>query len=707
MLVPFSAALLVGRTPLRISCVHCNGRSAFFGRKFSNFGARNCRPKTGSERKQDNNWRQWYSRAGNRSSRSGSHGFFRGHWIPASRWVLVGSVPILRVSSPTTANSLLPQSSTLTQPRAKTHVLSRRESRLLKDDLLDLVDGAISAIITAFRLSWRFVQLALLFGPVIVAFPVWYLCERRTVKLGLTPRLWWVRLLVWSFEVSGPTFTKVLDGLSFPYMRRHAYCDFGGQLGQWASSRADLFPPYVCAILSRLQSQVTPHSLAQTRKAIRKEFGMDLMELFEEFDEKPIGVGAIAQVYRAQLRPSPATQACSTLHCAVKILHPGVDFMINADLTIMQAVVSIINLLPDAEWLSLPEEVAMFGNMMREQLDLRHEARNLNRFLNNFKDRPEVGFPKPITPLVRKTVLVEEYVDAIPMSKFLTCGHTPFDHDLAKIGLDSFLKMLVLDNFVHADLHPGNIFVTFRPVASRTWQSLFRRTGVSEAPEDMISSTEIARLVALTPAEWPVAMERLAREGYKPRLILLDAGLVSELSPENLRNFLDLFRAVAEFDGTRVARLMIERSRTPQTVIDPDGFETTMAHFLNEVKRETLKLGNIKVGDILAKVFTMVRTHHIKIEGDFANVGVSIMLLEGMGRRLDPDIDLLREALPILRQAAREGKGGAYQKSALRELGSGKTYWKVWVYHRVKPLLLAAEVVNIPIYEKARIYFPE
>ncbi|KND03540.1 atypical/ABC1/ABC1-C protein kinase [Spizellomyces punctatus DAOM BR117] len=686
MLVPFSTTLSLARTPLRISCVQRNVRTAVFGRKLTNFGARNCRPKTGSERKQDNNWRQWYSRAGNRSSRSGSHGFSRGHWIPAFRWVLVGSVPILQVSSPTTANSLLPRSPTFTQPQAKAHVLSRRESRLLKDDLLDLVDGAISAIVTVFRLSWRFVQLALLFGPVIVTFPVWYLCERHTLKLGLTPRLWWVRFLVWSFEVSGPTFTK---------------------LGQWASSRADLFPPYVCAILSRLQSQVTPHSLAQTRKAIRKEFGMDLMELFEEFDEKPIGVGAIAQVYRAQLRPSTATQACSTLHCAVKVLHPGVDFMIHADLTIMQAVASIINLLPDAEWLSLPEEVAMFGSMMREQLDLRHEARNLDRFSNNFKDRPEVGFPKPITSLVRKTVLVEEYVDAIPMSKFLTYGHTPFDHDLAKIGLDSFLKMLVLDNFVHADLHPGNIFVTFRHVTSRTWQSLFRRTGVSDAPEDMISAAEIARLVALTPAEWPVAMERLARERYQPRLVFLDAGLVSELSPENLRNFLDLFRAVAEFDGTRVAKLMIERSRTPHTVIDPEGFERTMADFLNEVKRETLKLGNIKVGDILAKVFTMVRTHHIKIEGDFANVGVSIMLLEGMGRRLDPDIDLLKEALPILRQAAREGKGGAYQKSALRELGSGKTYWKVWVYHTVKPLLLAAEVVNIPIYEKARIYFPE
>lgn len=162
---------------------------------------------------------------------------------------------------------------------------------------------------------------------------------------------------------------------------------------------------------------------------------------------------------------------------------------------------------------------------------------------------------------------------------------------------------------------------------------------------------------------------------------------------------------MAEFDGSLVARLMIERSRTPHTVIDPEGFVSTMQDFLDDVKMNTLKLGNIKVGDILAKVFTMVRQHHIKIEGDFANVGISIVLLEGIGRRLDPDIDLLKEALPILRQAASSDRGGTYKP--LKELGEGKTYWKVWAYSKVKPILRKAEWVDVRQLEEAMIFFPE
>lgn len=145
-------------------------------------------------------------------------------------------------------------------------------------------------------------------------------------------------------------------------------------------------------------------------------------------------------MYKAKLRPAaPVLSASSARHCAVKVLHPGVESLINADLTIMHAVASIIHLLPDAEWLSFPDEVEMFGKMMREQLDLRCEAGNLDRFAENFKNRPKVGFPLPFMPLVRKTVLIEEYQNALPIRKFLDNGHTVFDKELAQIGLDSFL----------------------------------------------------------------------------------------------------------------------------------------------------------------------------------------------------------------------------------------------------------------------------
>jgi aarF domain-containing kinase len=125
---------------------------------------------------------------------------------------------------------------------------------------------------------------------------------------------------------------------------------------------------------------------------------------------------------------------------------------------------------------------------------------------------------------------------------------------------------------------------------------------------------------------------------------------VTELNATNRRNFLDLFRAVAEFDGYKAGHLMIERCRQPDAVIDGEIFALKMQHLVLGVKSRTFALGNIKVGDVLSEVLSMVRSHHVRMEGDFVNVVISILLLEGIGRSLNPDMDLLKSALPILRQ---------------------------------------------------------
>ncbi|KAJ3293626.1 hypothetical protein HK104_004322 [Borealophlyctis nickersoniae] len=544
-------------------------------------------------------------------------------------------------------------------------------------------------IVNGLRLAFRFLQLAAIFGPVIIAFPVWYLQSRDAFSKDETPQsLWWVRFMVKAFEISGPTFTK---------------------LGQWASSRTDLFPPYVCELLAKLQSNNEPHSLAATRKIILGEFGKDIDELFKEFNPIPIGVGAIAQVYKATLaQPDLAERP----QVAVKVLHPGVDILISNDLKIMHMVASLLHLLPGAEWLSFPDEVETFGHMMREQLDLRNEAENLRRFKNNFEKRPAVTFPEPVDDLVRQTVLVETYWDALPISKFLNSKRSVFDRELADIGLDAFLHMLVIDNFTHADLHPGNIFVTFRHPEKKGLASMIGGR-VKRGPNDhLIDSEMIHRLNSLSPEEWPSAMETLKHQGYAPQLIFLDAGLVSELSPTNLVNFLDLFFAIAEFNGPRVGHLMVERSRTPWTVVDPEAFQKKMEAFLARIRAETLQLSKIKVGEILGTVFGMVRGHHIKIEGDFANVGISIMLIEGIGRRLDPNMDLLAEALPVLREAKQRGLlGGGKGGGPTANIGEGLGWdvvVKLMLYKWMRPLLrIGDEWFEIQLYEDSRQFFPD
>lgn len=201
--------------------------------------------------------------------------------------------------------------------------------------------------------------------------------------------------------------------------------------------------------------------------------------------------------------------------------------------------------------------------------------------------------------------------------------------------------MLVLDNFIHSDLHPGNIMVRFlKPTPS---PALARFAAFAHSSPEAVDATPEASSRLSDPSEtWIGTLSALDAAGYRPQLLFLDTGLVTELNTLNRRNFLDLFRAIAEFDGYRAGKLMISRSRSPETVLDGEVFALKMEHLVLAVKSRTLALGNISFGDILSQVLSMVRTHHVRMEGDFVNVVLSMLLLEGIGRALDPDMDLLK-----------------------------------------------------------------
>lgn len=125
---------------------------------------------------------------------------------------------------------------------------------------------------------------------------------------------------------------------------------------------------------------------------------------------------------------------------AIKVLHPRVEKMISRDLAIMGFFAGLITLLPGMEWLSLKEEVEVFGRMMYEQLDFRNEAENLDLFEKNFAHRRlPVSFPRPLTTWSTRDILIEEYQTALPLELFLKNGGGPYDRQLAEIGLDAFL----------------------------------------------------------------------------------------------------------------------------------------------------------------------------------------------------------------------------------------------------------------------------
>ncbi|KAK1251732.1 hypothetical protein MKX07_007211 [Trichoderma sp. CBMAI-0711] len=526
----------------------------------------------------------------------------------------------------------------------------------------------------------RFLHLVVIFVPVILSVPaIWFGRRHPDKDDERSGTLWWYGFLVKSMELAGPAFIK---------------------LGQWAASRTDIFPTAMCDAMSKLHSNAPAHSMRVTRRTVEAAFnGRSFDDIFDEFQETPLGVGAIAQVYKAKLKPDFALpqepdvaskephplaqnvkQRVKTVlksspnpvpstYVAVKVLHPNVERIVQRDLRIMGFFATILNAIPTIEWLSLPDEVAQFGEMMKLQLDLRIEAANLERFRKNFRDRTTASFPIPYSEFTTRNVLIEEFAQGIPLADFMENGGGVFQHDIADEGLDAFLRMLLLDNFVHADLHPGNIMVRFYQSAQPNLR--LRRSAEKPAPSDgndrHLDVTEQV-LERLRPyrhrkdkSAWEAELAKLDEEGYRPQLCFIDTGLVTELNAVNRDNFLALFRAVAEFDGYKAGHLMCERCRQPEAVIDKEVFALKMQHLVLSVKSRTLALGNVKIGDILQQVLSMVRSHHVRLEGDFVNVVISILLLEGIGRSLNPDVDLLSTSLPILRQLSAQS-GAAMAK---------------------------------------------
>ena len=528
----------------------------------------------------------------------------------------------------------------------------RRAYYWLKFALIDYLFDPLKTIT-------RFVELSALFVPLLLLAPICWLGpkDKTTSDRTRSGAKLWFQYLRWTAESAGATFIK---------------------LGQWAASRTDIFPKLLCDELGQLHSNAKPHSLKQTKKILSKSFGMPFEDIFDEFNEQPVGVGAIAQVYLAKLSNRAITKArdedkkseqldfvasdkskgsfwesmvvteqqgsqvSSNQQVAIKVLHPNVEVKINRDLRIMGFFANLIDIIPTMEWLSLPDEVEQFGILMRLQLDLRIEALNLAKFRHNFRNRLDIHFPKPFLTFSTRDVLVEEYIKAVPMARMLSLKDN-FGKNLSKEvsdkGLDSFLQMLILDNFVHADLHPGNMLVRFYKNEMYRHEREYKIVKSSNVHETNRITEELLALGDDSSA-WCQRLESLYESGYHAEICFLDVGLITELNHDDRINFIDLFKALSEFDGYKAGELMAERSRTPETVINKEIFALKVEKLVDRMKERTFTLGNISIGDLLDQVLSMVRSHHVRMEGDFITVIVAILLLEGIGRQLDPQLDL-------------------------------------------------------------------
>lgn len=419
------------------------------------------------------------------------------------------------------------------------------------------------------------------------------------------------------------------------------------KLAQWASSRTDLFSQETCDQLGKLHSMNKNHSMQDTLLILsddeNNQYNVD--DLFKTTiketpkfvnmsesdinDAMVLGSGAIGQVYKIDNSESGQKPR----QIAIKIIHPHVRDYIARDLAIMKFFGNLLNKIPNWEWLSIPEEVEQFSVFLKSQLDFRIEACNMIKFDQLFKDNKSVYFPNIYAS--HRDYLIEELVDGVSLSDVLKLKQKLINQpgyqdiqfyfkDISNIFVQSFLDMLILKNFIHADLHPGNIII-----------SLDKKNEEFKKFAKDLDNANVEDFHSI----------------FKNQKILLnyiDTGLSIQLSPTNRINFINLFEQLCDYNGVKIGNLLIERSKTPESVINKPDFIQQCDNMMKKVAKQEFTLGNFSIGELLNEMMSLVRSHHIKLESEFVGVIVGLFIIEGVSKSLDKDIKFFEEFVQYL-----------------------------------------------------------
>jgi ubiquinone biosynthesis protein len=361
------------------------------------------------------------------------------------------------------------------------------------------------------------------------------------------------------------------------------------KVGQIASTRGDILPRPLIEELQTLQDQVPPFPFEVVRTTIERELDRPLESLFVEFAETPVAAASVAQVHRATLRSSGTV-------VAVKVRRPDVLEKVRLDRTILLFVGRTLErLVPTVRLMALEGALRAFCDAVAEQIHFESEARNNDRFRANFADDPDIDFPRLHREACSDAVLTMDFVEGVHESELEAAGIDV--RAIVTAGMRGVCRMIFLHGFVHADIHPGNL--RFLPPG---------------------------------------------------RLVLLDLGLVGELSDEDRRTTAEALFALASGDGKTVARLFHDNSPHAATP-DYAAYESDMIRFVDHVRRQGL--GNLQVTAEIGRIFDILRRHRIQARTHMTMVNVALMTAEGLGKRLAPELSLTDEALPYLAEALR------------------------------------------------------
>ena len=362
------------------------------------------------------------------------------------------------------------------------------------------------------------------------------------------------------------------------------------KFGQAVSTRRDLLPEDIAAELAKLQDRVPPFPGAVAREIIERAYGRPVTEVFAEFDEQPLAAASIAQVHVARLLGGEEV--------VVKVLRPGMREWIERDLEVLYALAQLAHRywLP-ARRLRPLEIVGEYEKTILDELDLMREAANAAQLRRNFAGSNLLYVPEVFWDYCRLDVMVMERIHGVPISDMERLRAADTDiAQLAENGVRIFFTQVFRHNFFHADMHPGNIFV-------------------------------------------------LLDDPRNPRYAAIDFGIMGTLDPNDQHYLAENFLAVFDRDYRRVALLHVESGWVPPGT-RVDEMESAVRTVLEPIFNRPLK--DVSFGTLLLRLFEISRRFNMEVQPQLILLQKTLLNIEGLGRQLDPDLDLWVTAKPYL-----------------------------------------------------------
>lgn len=371
------------------------------------------------------------------------------------------------------------------------------------------------------------------------------------------------------------------------------------KFGQALSTRPDILPADIALELCKLQDNVPPFDSKTALSIIEAAYGRSAFEVFAEFDTNVLASASMAQVHAARLKTGEEV--------VVKILRPNMLKIIQQDLSIMYTIANLAERYwADSKRLKPREIVQEFEHNLIDELDLQREAANAGQLRRNFQNSPLLYIPEVFWDYTRENIMVMERIHGIPVADIATLQASQVDiKKLAERGVEIFFTQVFRDCFFHADMHPGNIFVSY------------------EHPHD-------------------------------PQYICIDFGIIGTLNENDKRYLAENLVAFFNRDYRRVAQLHVESGWVARDT-RVEEFESAVRTVCEPIFEKPLK--DISFAQVVLRLFQVARRFQMEVQPQLVLLQKTLLAIEGLGRQLYPELDLWATAKPFLEKWIKQQMG--------------------------------------------------